>query len=173
MNRKESAYSIGVLRLIDPLYIVASQLKTLIAEGIDTLKVIAENMMFIRGDWPEVNMWWPQTMKPKMVIATELKAMKRYPKICLWLWTEINSLMTHLDCDRDHQRSGGVVDVREVIGDHEDYNGNEFEELLHTPLISGLVSRKGLSNDAVPMNWLSGNTNDTRMIRDSSPSPDR
>jgi hypothetical protein len=50
---------------IEPLYSVASQLKTLIADGIATLKVIAEKIMFIRLDWPEVNMWWPHTRKLK------------------------------------------------------------------------------------------------------------
>ena len=42
---------------MDPLYMVASQLKTLIADGIATEKVMAEKITFTSGDWPEVNMW--------------------------------------------------------------------------------------------------------------------
>ena len=45
-----------MLRLIDPLYSVASQLKIFTAEGIDTLNVIAENSTFISGLWLETNM---------------------------------------------------------------------------------------------------------------------
>ena len=35
---------------------------------IATLKLIAENSVFIRADWPEVNMWCPQTIKPRPAI---------------------------------------------------------------------------------------------------------
>ena len=66
-----SAYSMGVLRLIDPLYSVASQLKTLTAEGMATLKVIAEKITFMSGDWLETNMWCPQTRKLKMAMPRE------------------------------------------------------------------------------------------------------
>ncbi len=50
-------YHIGVLRRIDPLYIVASQLKTFTADGIDTLKVSRLKTAFTSGLWPLVNMW--------------------------------------------------------------------------------------------------------------------
>jgi hypothetical protein len=71
---KEIPYSIAVLRTIAPLYIVASQLKILIAEGIPTEKVIPLKMMFIVVDCPLVNMWCPQTRKEKIAMATEEKA---------------------------------------------------------------------------------------------------
>ena len=50
-------YSIDAFQLIEPLYIVASQLNTFTAEGIETLNVISEKMMFINWDCPAVNMW--------------------------------------------------------------------------------------------------------------------
>jgi hypothetical protein len=56
---------------------VASQLNTFTAEGIATLKVSAEKIMFARLDWPEVNMWWPHTRKLKMAMAMDDQAMKR------------------------------------------------------------------------------------------------
>ena len=37
------AYSMGVSKLTEPLYMVAVQLKTLTAEGIATAKLISEN----------------------------------------------------------------------------------------------------------------------------------
>ena len=40
---------------------MATQLKTLIAEGMPTVKVSAENTMFARRLWPDTNMWWPHT----------------------------------------------------------------------------------------------------------------
>ena len=61
----------------EPLYRVATQLNTLTALGMATLKLIAENSVFSRGDWPEVNMWCPQTMKLNIAMAIELNAMKR------------------------------------------------------------------------------------------------
>ena len=51
---KISAYHIGVFSTTDPLYIVTSQLKTLIADGIATLKVIALKIMLSNADWPLV-----------------------------------------------------------------------------------------------------------------------
>ena len=49
---------------------MASQLKTLIADGIDTRKVSALKIMLASADWPLVNMWWPQTRKLRTAIAT-------------------------------------------------------------------------------------------------------
>ena len=74
-KRKDRAYSIGAASRIEPLYIVASQLKTLTAEGIATEKVRAEKIMFISPDWPLVNMWWPQTKKLRRAIAIDDQAM--------------------------------------------------------------------------------------------------
>ena len=76
-----------------PLYIVASQLKTFTAEGIDTLNVSRLNTNAATGLIPEVNMWWPQTRNPNSAIAIELYAMNRYPKMCFRLNVEISSLM--------------------------------------------------------------------------------
>ena len=77
VNRKmkESPYSIAVLREIAPLYIVAIQLNTLMAEGIPTEKVIPLKMMFMVVDCPLMNIWCPQTRNEKIAIATEEKAM--------------------------------------------------------------------------------------------------
>ena len=50
---------------IDPLYIVAVQLKTLIAEGTATRKLRIEKTIPAYIDWPETNMWWPQTRNPR------------------------------------------------------------------------------------------------------------
>ena len=50
MNKKDKAYSIGVVNEMLPLYIVRIQLKTFTAEGMATEKVIAEKMAFISGD---------------------------------------------------------------------------------------------------------------------------
>ena len=52
-----------------PLYIVATQLNTLIAEGIATLNVRALKIMAVKADWPLTNMWWPHTRKPSRAIA--------------------------------------------------------------------------------------------------------
>ena len=69
-------YHMGVLSMMRPRYIVLSQLKTFTADGIDTLKVRRLKMALTRGDWPLVNMWWPQTMKLKKAMAMEERAMK-------------------------------------------------------------------------------------------------
>ena len=45
------------------MYIVAIQLKTLIADGMATRKVRNEKIMVASSDWPLTNMWWPQTRK--------------------------------------------------------------------------------------------------------------
>ena len=55
--------------VIDPLYIVAVQLKTLIADGTATRKLRIENTIPAYIDWPDTNMWWPQTRKPRTAIA--------------------------------------------------------------------------------------------------------
>ena len=46
-NKNESAYSIGAASRIDPLYIVASQLKTLMALGMETKNVRNEKIVGI------------------------------------------------------------------------------------------------------------------------------
>ena len=51
-----------------PLYMVAVQLKTLIPVGIPTRKLRIEKTIPAYIDWPETNMWWPQTRK----LSTEM-----------------------------------------------------------------------------------------------------
>ena len=69
-------YHIGVLSRMLPLYIVASQLKTLTADGTATLKVIRLKSAFASGLWPLVNMWWPQTTKLNRAMLMLDRAMK-------------------------------------------------------------------------------------------------
>ena len=57
IKMNESPYNIGVFKLIEPLYKVANQLNTFTADGIDTLNVMSEKIIFINADWPDVNMW--------------------------------------------------------------------------------------------------------------------
>ena len=71
---KPRAYSIGVFRSTDPLYIVAVQLKTLMADGMAMMKLRMEKIMPEYTDCPDRNMWWPQTRKPTMAIIKLLKA---------------------------------------------------------------------------------------------------
>jgi len=75
-----------------PLYMVASQLNVLMAEGIETSRVRKLKIRLAHSDWPETNMWWPQTRKPMTAMAMELIAMKRYPKMGFRLKTETTSL---------------------------------------------------------------------------------
>ncbi len=44
-------------------------------------------------DWPLVNIWCPQTKKPRNAMAKLDMAIKRYPKMRLRLNTAITSLM--------------------------------------------------------------------------------
>jgi len=67
-------YSIGVSNVIDPLYKVADQLKTLIADGTATIIVKNEKTIAEYVDIPIMNMWCAQTKKAKTAIATEEKA---------------------------------------------------------------------------------------------------
>src|SRR5437867_12704686 len=73
---KPMAYSIGVSHEIEPLYIVAVQLKTLTADGIATRKLRIENTSAAYTDWPATNMWWPQTRKPRTAMPTLANATK-------------------------------------------------------------------------------------------------
>src|SRR4030067_594505 len=78
---KVRAYSMGDSKVIDPRYIVASQLKTLIAVGMATEYVRREKMIAAVPDIPVTNMWCPQTKNPKRAIATEEEAMALDPKM--------------------------------------------------------------------------------------------
>ena len=74
VNKKmnANAYNIGVFRDTVPWYIVPNQLKTLIADGIETVKVKALKTTVVTSAIPDVNMWWPHTKKPNNAIAIEL-----------------------------------------------------------------------------------------------------
>jgi hypothetical protein len=58
------------------LYIVAVQLKTLIAEGIATRKLRIEKMSAAYTDCPATNMWCPQTRNPSTAMPRLAKATK-------------------------------------------------------------------------------------------------
>src|SRR5688500_3098827 len=90
-NRNESAYSMGVVSHTLPLYIVQTQLKILIPDGMPIRNVITENATEDTGLWPLVNMWWPHTMKPSSAIATDDSATARYPYTRCRLNVPINS----------------------------------------------------------------------------------
>src|SRR4051794_872397 len=76
-----SAYSIGVSNETEPLYIVAVQLKTLIADGTATMKVRNEKATPRYRLSPVRNIWWPQTTKLNTAMAMLEKATKLYPKM--------------------------------------------------------------------------------------------
>src|SRR4051812_24544964 len=73
----------GVSRRIEPLYRVAVQLKTLIAEGMATTKLSKEKVMLAKGDWMVVNMWCPHTRKLMTAMAMLENATNLYPNIGL------------------------------------------------------------------------------------------
>src|SRR2546425_9711937 len=80
---KPIAYSIGASYEIEPLYIVAVQLKTFTADGMATKKLKNEKIIPAYGDWPLTNMWWPHTRNPRTAMARLANATNRYPKILL------------------------------------------------------------------------------------------
>src|ERR671914_1204029 len=89
---KPSANSMGVRRWITPLQSVASQEKILMPVG--TAISIVVIIIGIRSQlhMPDTNMWWAQTEKPRITMATSEKAIIRYPKIGLRAWVEMTSL---------------------------------------------------------------------------------
>src|ERR671924_2444855 len=74
---KPSAKSMGVRRWITPLQSVASQEKILMPVG--TAMSIVVIIIGIRNqeNIPDTNMWWAQTVNPRMMIATSEKAIIR------------------------------------------------------------------------------------------------
>src|SRR5947209_4813465 len=89
-----NTYSIGVSNEIEPLYMVAVQLKTLMAEGTATIKLRNEKATLVYMLSPVRNIWWPQTTKLRTAIAMLEKATKLYPKILFFEKQETISLMT-------------------------------------------------------------------------------
>src|SRR6185437_6123286 len=78
---KPRAYIMEAVQRICPPQRVASQLKTLIAEGTPTVSVSTEKTMPASGLMPLANMWWPHTMKPMKPMEKVAITMARYAKI--------------------------------------------------------------------------------------------
>src|SRR3954454_17893019 len=66
---KPNAYSIGVSNETEPLYMVAVQMNTLIADGTATRKLRMENAILVYILSPVTNIWCPQTTKLRTAIA--------------------------------------------------------------------------------------------------------
>ncbi len=77
---------------MDPLYIVAVQLKTFTPLGMATRNVSAEKSMVANSLMPATNMWCPHTRKPKIASAMELIAMAKLPKMARREKVAISSL---------------------------------------------------------------------------------
>src|SRR5271168_3904240 len=90
--RKPSANSIGVSRCRTPFHSVASQEKILMPVGTAMITVVMAIGMRIHAAMPEVNMWWAHTVKPSTTMASNEKAIIRYPKIGLRDFTAMISL---------------------------------------------------------------------------------
>jgi len=71
---KPSEKSSGGSRLMEPLYMVESQLKTLMAEGMATTKVRKEKSSTALSLMPLVNMWCAHTSDPAKAMARLEKA---------------------------------------------------------------------------------------------------
>jgi hypothetical protein len=68
IDTKASAFSIGVVKRIEPPHSVPSQLKTLMADG--TAMTIVEIMKVVPriGFIPLWKIWWPHTIQPSPAI---------------------------------------------------------------------------------------------------------
>src|SRR5581483_7729719 len=64
IDTNESANSMGVVNCSLPPQIVPSQLNVLMALGRAIIIVETMNVMPRAGFIPDMNMWWPQTIKP-------------------------------------------------------------------------------------------------------------
>src|SRR5450432_87210 len=95
--KNPNAYNIGVSNEIDPPYIVATQLKTLMADGTATRNVRNENTTAAYVDCPVRNMWCAQTRNPITAIARLAAATKLYPNSFLRENVGISSLITPID----------------------------------------------------------------------------
>src|SRR5690349_17772779 len=87
---KPMANSIGDEKRILPRQSVPSQLNVLIAEGTPMPMVIIENAKALYGLIPLMNMWWPQTMKPRNPMDMMAYTIALYPKMGLREKTESN-----------------------------------------------------------------------------------
>src|SRR6266568_2337065 len=84
-KRKPTKYAKGVVNEIDPLYIVATQLKTLMAVKMPTNIESTPKIPASQGDCPDVKRWWPQVKKPTKAMPSEEYATALLPKMFLWL----------------------------------------------------------------------------------------
>ena len=64
-----SANSMAVVKRILPPQSVPSQLNVLMAEGTPIVMVMSEKAKAEYGLMPLMNMWWPQTQKPRNPMA--------------------------------------------------------------------------------------------------------
>src|SRR6516225_9865586 len=85
------AFSIAVVSRMRLPHSVPSQLNTLIADGSAIMIVDTMNVMPSLGSMPDMNMWWPHTMKPRPAMAIIENAIGLYPKIGLRACTEMMS----------------------------------------------------------------------------------
>ena len=90
---KPRANSIGVVMWMTPRHSVASQLKILMPVGIAISIVVIIIGTRSHADMPDTNMWWAQTVKPRMTMATSEKAIIRYPNTGFRACVDMTSLM--------------------------------------------------------------------------------
>src|SRR3954467_8302452 len=69
------AHSIGVVSMTWPLYSVAVQLNTLMADGTPMMNDRTEKTVPAYTLWPDTNRWWPQTRNPTRAMARLANAM--------------------------------------------------------------------------------------------------
>ena len=68
IETNDRAKSIAVVNWILPPHTVPNQLKVFTALGSAIIIVETMNVMPRAGFMPDMNMWWPQTMKPRPAI---------------------------------------------------------------------------------------------------------
>src|SRR5450432_2320108 len=78
---KPSANIMAVSKWILAPQSVPIQLNVLMAEGTPIHMVIIENAMAEYGFMPLINMWWPQTRKPRNPMLRMAYTIALYPKI--------------------------------------------------------------------------------------------
>src|SRR3954465_8386580 len=86
--------NIGASKLIEPLYSVAVQLNTLIADGTATRKLNPEKMTAAYDEMPATNIWCAHTKKPIQAIPKLANATNVYPNSRLREKHGITSLTT-------------------------------------------------------------------------------
>ena len=67
-QRKPTAKSIGVSKVISPFHMVAIQLKTFTPVGTAISIVAYMKKRLPAAGMPTVNMWWPQTMNDRIAM---------------------------------------------------------------------------------------------------------